>query len=32
MFMRKVMCHTTVSIIQASSVTLKTWQHGDKEN
>ena len=30
--MRKVMGHTAVSAIQASSVTLKIWQHGAKEN
>ena len=30
--MRKVMDHTAVSAIQASSVTLKIWQHGAKEN
>ena len=31
-FVRKVMGHTAVSAIQASSVTLKIWQHGAKEN
>ena len=30
--MRKVMGHTAVSAIQASSVTLQIWQHGAKEN
>ena len=30
--MRKGMSHTTVSATQASSVTLKIWQHGAKEN
>ena len=30
--MRKVMGHTAVSAIQASSVTLTIWQHGAKEN
>ena len=30
--MRKVIGHTAVSGIQASSVTLSIWQHADKEN
>ena len=30
--MRKVMGHTPVSAIKASSVTLQIWQHGAKEN
>ena len=30
--MRKEMGHTAVSTIKVSSVTLKIWQHGDKEN
>ena len=30
--MRKGMGHTAVSTFQVSSVTLKIWQHGAKEN